>query len=395
MKICGIIGEFNPFHNGHAYLMNAAKRESGCDAVVCVMSGNFTQRGSAACQNKFIRAEHAVLAGADAVVELPAVFAVAPAEIFAKGAVKLFSSLPAFAVLCFGAEDADSGRIRRTAQILTDESPAFRRILRGHLEAGMSLAKARTQTLRETGEESLAALTEKPNNILAVEYAKALSALRSGAEILPVPRKGPDYSDETLYRGFSSASAVRAACAAGKIRQAKKSVPAYCAADLEHLTDISLFETMTVYAALAAPAKKIAETADCAEGLENRIKALAADTSSYGALVAGATGKRYTSSRIRRILACNALNLTRDLADRALKSPLYLNVLAVREDRADELFHALGAGENRLLVGRGDAGALTKCAKESCARDRFCADVYNLLAPGRFDTAGTHFVKIS
>lgn len=393
MKICGIIGEFNPFHNGHAYLLETAKRESGCDAVVCVMSGNFTQRGTAACQNKFIRAEHAVLAGADAVVELPAVFAVAPAEIFARGAVKLLSSLPAFSVLCFGAETPDPDLFRRAALVLTEESTAFRRILRGHLDAGMSLPKARTEALRETGEGACAELMTSPNNILGAEYARALLSFGSRAEILPVARQGAGHADETMRKHYSSASAIRAACAEGKLRQARKNVPPYCAADLSSLANGAAFETMAVYAALAAPAENIARAPDCAEGLENRIKTLAADTSSYDALVSGATGKRYPASRIRRILACNALGLTKDLAARAMKAPLYLNALAVRADRSDEIFRALGAGENRLLVGRGDAGALARCAKETYGRDLFCADVFNLLTPYRFDPAQTHFVK--
>ena len=102
MKICGIVCEFNPLHNGHAYLLAQARARSGCDALVCVMSGNFTQRGEPACMEKYTRAEHAILAGADAVIELPAAFACAPAELFARGAIRLLAALPGFGCLAFG-----------------------------------------------------------------------------------------------------------------------------------------------------------------------------------------------------------------------------------------------------------------------------------------------------
>ena len=109
MRICGIICEYNPFHNGHAYLLNEARKQSGCDAVVCIMSGCFTQRGEMAVLDKYTRAAHAVLAGADAVVELPVPFACAPAELFAKGAIKLLASLPDFCVLAFGSDGRQAG----------------------------------------------------------------------------------------------------------------------------------------------------------------------------------------------------------------------------------------------------------------------------------------------
>ena len=107
MKILAIICEFNPFHSGHEYLIEQAKRMSGCDAVLCIMSGNFTQRGEMCINGKYIRAKHAILGGADCVIQLPAPFAVAPAEIFASGAVKILSAIPDIKYLAFGCENAD------------------------------------------------------------------------------------------------------------------------------------------------------------------------------------------------------------------------------------------------------------------------------------------------
>ena len=107
MKICAVICEFNPFHNGHKYLIEKAKRQSDCDAVLCIMSGNFTQRGEVCIFDKYTRARHAIAGGADCVIQLPAPFAVAPAEIFAKGAIKILSSIPDVTEIAFGCESAD------------------------------------------------------------------------------------------------------------------------------------------------------------------------------------------------------------------------------------------------------------------------------------------------
>ena len=108
MKICGVICEYNPFHNGHKYMLDRVREQSGCDLLLCIMSGNFTQRGEPAVLDKITRAEHAVRGGADAVIELPAAFAVSPAELFAKGAVKLLTSLPSFSCLEYGVESGSA-----------------------------------------------------------------------------------------------------------------------------------------------------------------------------------------------------------------------------------------------------------------------------------------------
>ena len=122
MKICAIICEFNPFHNGHVEIIERARELSGCDYIVCVMSGQFTQRGDMCRVDKFIRAKHAIQAGADAVVELPAPFAVAPAEIFAKGAIKLITNFSGELSLCFGSESGTGADFIKAAKIALDES---------------------------------------------------------------------------------------------------------------------------------------------------------------------------------------------------------------------------------------------------------------------------------
>ena len=145
MKICGIICEYNPFHNGHLYQLREAKRLSGADAIVCVMSGNFVQRGEAAILDKYTRAKHAIMAGADVVIELPTPFATANAELFAKGATALLSAIPAVDTLCFGAENADKLAFISAARYLNEEPKEVSDKIKTAVANGVSYAKARAQ----------------------------------------------------------------------------------------------------------------------------------------------------------------------------------------------------------------------------------------------------------
>ncbi len=195
MKICGIICEYNPFHNGHLYLLEQAKAQTNADAIVCIMSGGFVQRGEIAIIDKYTRAKHAILAGADAVIELPTVFATANAELFAKGAVHILSSIPDFSHLCFGAEDENAEKLIKTAKLLLDEPIEISQKIKGELTKGVSYAKARANAWSGIIDEGY---ISSPNNILALEYVKALLTKNSNADICPIKRIGSGYNDLTL-----------------------------------------------------------------------------------------------------------------------------------------------------------------------------------------------------
>ncbi len=385
MKICGIICEYNPFHNGHAYLIGKAKKESGCEALVCVMSGPFTQRGEPACLDKYARAKHAVLAGADAVIELPVPFAAAPAEIFARGAVRLLAALPGFAFLAFGCESGDKESFTAAARALANEGREMKAVIRENLKKGMGLPRARYEAVMSSDAGLHAPLLSSPNNLLGVEYAKALLAEESAAALLPVPRTGGAHADTELKEGVSSASAIRTALAEGKLRAIRKSVPEFVLDDLKGAPDLSAYGTLAVYAALSRPAEELKGILDCTEGLENRIKALAKSNHDYAELVAKITTKRYISSRIRRILAAAVLGIGEDLVRKSLKSKLYLNVLAIKKERADELLPALNASAFPVLTRKSDEKKLSARARACYEKDVLAEDVYAFLsgAPAR------------
>ena len=187
MKICALIAEYNPFHLGHLKHIDYIKNSLKAEKIIVVMSGNFTQRGEIAVTDKFKRARHAILAGADAVIELPTVFATANAEIFATGAVNLINSLGVVDGLCFGVESGDKESYIDLAKAMVNESKEFKELLKEHLDRGVSLAKAKFLTINELeGGRFDPNLVNSPNNVLALEYTKAILKNKSNIEILPM-----------------------------------------------------------------------------------------------------------------------------------------------------------------------------------------------------------------
>ncbi|MBQ8375101.1 MAG: nucleotidyltransferase family protein [Clostridia bacterium] len=369
MKICAIICEYNPFHNGHLYQLNAARSLSGADAVICVMSGNFVQRGEAAILDKYTRARHAVLAGADAVIELPAVFSTSNAELFAKGAVKLISSIPAVQTLCFGAENADKTAFKLAARYLINEPKEVSEKIKEEISHGVSYAKARAQAFAGFIPFDLLI---SPNNILGLEYTKALLSLDSSIEILPVLRKGSGYTDGELKENFSSATAIRASIEKGETLQ--NNLPPFVARDLP-VTIENILDTLEKYAVLSRKKEEIARICDCTEGLENALKKAAEENVSF---VQALTSARYTSSRIRRIALQNLLKIDENLIRESLNAPLYLRVLAVKKTRSDVL-SALGESSFPLLIRAHDEDILCGVAADAHEVDRFAERVYGLL----------------
>lgn len=257
MKIAVTICEYNPFHNGHAYSLEQIKKTSGADAVVCVMSGNFTERGEIAIMHKYVRAKHAVLAGADLVVELPTVFATAPAEIFASGAVKIAESLSGERTLFFGIENGTKDGLIATASYLLRESSEFKTLLKEELKTGASFARARYNALEKLNPPGIdLGFTTSPNNILALEYAKAVIERGYKTELSPILRMGAGYKAEKPDGKFFSASGIRELLTTGKKRKAAKFMPKFVYNDLPD--ELVSVDDLVLYALLSTPKKDIA-----------------------------------------------------------------------------------------------------------------------------------------
>ena len=210
MKIVGLITEYNPFHNGHLYHIEKAKEITGADFVIVVMSGNYVQRGAPAIMPKHLRAEVALEAGVDILMELPVCYAVGSAEYFAAGAIDLLEQLGCVDSICFGSECGDYGLLARIAHILADEPEGYKQSLKEALKTGRSFPLARQIALKEyLQDDTLDLVLEQPNNILGIEYIKALYQRHSSMKSYTIKRMVSGYHDSDLSSSYSSASAIR------------------------------------------------------------------------------------------------------------------------------------------------------------------------------------------
>lgn len=319
MKVCAIICEFNPFHNGHAYLLEQARIRSGCDAVFCIMSGSFTQRGEIAAFDKYERARWAVLGGADIVAELPTAFSVAPAEVFATGAIKILKNVPCIDCIAFGCENADFD-FSGAAKTLCFEDEKFKDEISRSLANGDGYIKSYVNAAK-----SVLGDVFTPNNILGLEYAKAAFRANFNARLLPIERRGHAYDDKNLCENFSSASAIRENVFSPL---ARRNVPPYVSFD--GLSNFKEFKRAAHFALFTEDCENLKAVIGCGEGLENRLKKLC--FLPYDEIVEKSTNKRYSSSRIRRILCSNLLKIKKSDVDLFLDESLYIKVLAVKKE---------------------------------------------------------------
>lgn len=211
MKIAGIIAEYNPFHTGHAYHIQKTRELTGADYIVVVLSGDFVQRGAPALYSKHLRTRMALLGGADLVFELPSTHSCESAEFFAQNAVRLLDALGCVDVLSFGSESGTIEPFLKLGSFLSAETPEYRNLLKEYLKRGESFPKARSLTLQELlADADTGTFLQTPNNILGVEYCKALCRQNSPIQPLTVKREGNGYHDDSLNGEFPSASAIRA-----------------------------------------------------------------------------------------------------------------------------------------------------------------------------------------
>ncbi len=208
MNVTAIISEYNPLHKGHLFHIETAKKETNADFVIAIMSGNFVQRGTPAIIDKYARAEAALKSGVDLVLELPTMYATASAEYFALGGVSLANTLGCVTHLSFGSEFGQADKFMKAAKLLLDEPEEMKVPLKEALKEGLSYPAARAYAVKVSHSE-LADILEEPNNILGVEYCKAL--LKTNSRIIPhtVKRQGQDYHSETTDEGFASATGIR------------------------------------------------------------------------------------------------------------------------------------------------------------------------------------------
>ena len=377
MKICAIIAEYNPFHLGHLKHIEYVKSVLHAEKVIVIMSGNFTQRGEIAILNKFTRARHAIIAGADAVIELPTVFATANAETFATGAINVLNSLGCVDAICFGVESGEKQEYIGLAKRMLDETKEFKKALKAKLDDGVSLAKAKFLAVKDVyGDNFNENLINSPNNVLGLEYTKAILKFNSSIEIFPMVRDG-DHNDTSLKKGITSATSIREIVKTGKFKKVKSNLPLSVYKDLKEYP--FTFDKLCMASLIRASKQDLEKISDCTEGLENRIKALSKDNLSIDDLVNKVTTKRYPATRIRRILTANLLGITESLVKECLSSSLYAKILAVDNDKKEIISDLSANSSIPVLTRKSDANALKKTALDCFNKDVLASDLYNLI----------------
>jgi predicted nucleotidyltransferase len=324
MKITGIISEYNPFHKGHEYQLQTARLLSGCDGIAAVMSGNFVQRGEPAIIEKHKRAVSAVLGGADIVIELPMPFSCQNAEIFAFGAVNELKKIPAD-FISFGCESGSIEMLKKIASVQLNRED-FSMIVKEEIKNGVSYPRAVTKAIEKTCGEEAGKILFSPNNVLGIEYIKAALKVGLDCGFIPVKRIGSEHNYMEVTGHFDSASAVR-----------KKLISEPSAQYPASLTDTSrnmlmrfydeygLFNRLDNYMAIlrykiiSLGTEGINEIYDVSEGLNNIIFENAYEFKSLDEYIMSLKSKRYTYSRIRRIMLNILLDIDKETMRRSIQ----------------------------------------------------------------------------
>lgn len=336
MRATGIIAEYNPFHNGHAHQAVQARSLAGTDAVIAVMSGHITQRGEIAIYDKWSRARAAVQSGVDLVLELPVAFSARSAQYFAAGGVRLLQRLGIVSHLSFGAEDDDLLTLAKAADGL--ETSSVTEKLKMNLKSGKTYAAAVTDALAENGHTTKNFLIA-PNNILGVEYLRALKKFAPGIKPLPILRVGSNYHCTEITGKYSSATAIRHSFLKEKnlTSEIRSTFPDNSLPLIELLfatgrapADPSCLDLIILYTIRHINDASLRDLPEISEGLENRLRKAANAAGSVKELLALLKSKRYPFARLQRILAHLLLGTDRhQLAGFDEAGPLYARVLAM------------------------------------------------------------------
>jgi len=339
MKVLGIISEYNPLHMGHLYHIRTSREKTGATHTICVMSGNFVQRGEPAVVDKWARARMALHAGIDLVLELPVVFACASAEIFAYGAVRTLHNTGVVDFLSFGSEQGELGSLWRIASVLHDEPFEYRELLKKYLNEGLSFPISREKALHSILRELPGNIMSHSNNILAVEYLKALKRLKSSIQPVTIKRMGASYLSTEILSSFSSATVIR---------QFLKNQGAVTDPVLSgNLPDFTIdlldneiknhrgpvfadaFSEIILHKLRTIRPYMLRQVPDVTEGLENRLISCAIKSGTLSELINKVSTSRYPSTRVRRIAFNLLWGITKDDLRKFLRDETcgYLRVL--------------------------------------------------------------------
>ena len=392
-KVVGIIAEYNPFHNGHLYHLLQAKDLAQADYVVAVISGNFTQRGDTSIVDKWTKAYMAICGGCDLVLELPTVYSISSAENFASGAVKILDSLKIVDSIAFGAEASDLATLNNIANVLFQEPRGYTNILTHELQKGISFPSARENAILMylNDIKRYANILNSPNNILAIEYLKALKTQKSNMNPIMVKRSKVYYNDDRIVDDFASATVIRKLIKRREYEDLRKVVPRSTYKILSRqirdgniVLGLENFEKEIIYTLRKMSIREIANLPDVSEGLENLIKNSADNCNDMSKLIANIKSKRYTQTRIQRILLYALLGIDKKMMEDSKKVTPYVRVLGFT-NKGKELISEINKRNPKINMITSVKKFIEKNNKPSnrtimqmLQKDIFATDVYTL-----------------
>lgn len=353
-----VICEYNPFHNGHKYQLNHHKKELGADSVICLMSGSFVQRGAPAIYDKWTRACDAIENGADLVLELPVVYSSQSSQRFAQGAVSLLDKLGIVDYLSFGSECGDIDKLKKCADVIY--SPEFAHLLDEKKKSRVSYPSARTEVLRENFSQIDESLINSPNNILSIEYLNALKRINSNIE------------PKTLLRNkvFASATLIRE-----KIENSE-SIKGLVPTDLRKTYDSKAYDNLVLYHFKKESLKTLHKMCDMAEGLEYKFKKALQGATTYNELAESVKSKRYTRTRIDRIIVNSLLGIE----DKHTEiPPQYARVLAFNKKGQDILATMKKTSKIPIITKVADVKPTNPDFQLMFEKDILSTDIYSIL----------------
>lgn len=368
MKVAGIIAEFNPFHNGHKYLLDCAKSNS--DLVVCVISSNFVQRGEPSIISKFERAKIAVSCGADICIELPTPWSMSTAQNFAFGAI---SQLIKFNIdaLYFGSESADLQGLMKVADAL--QSKEFNEKIKNNLNDNLTYAKLRQNALNEMLGET-ANILDGQNDTLAVEYISAVKKFNKTLQFVPVKRQGANHNDSTESNGFATSTLIRNAIIENRLEGLKKYIPeaAYEILEYSNFANIEKLNLAIMAKLKTMKYDEFLHLPDISEGIENRLYSSIKSSVDYNDLCDKVKTKRYTMARIRRLVLSAFLGIDNSFF---LKKIPYTRVLATNEQG---LKYISKIKTDNIVLQVSEINKLDDFSKKIFDLECKISDVYNL-----------------
>lgn len=389
-EVLGIIGEYNPFHNGHLYHIAKSKEETGAQYVVCVISGNFVQRGDTSIINKWAKAKMALEGGADLVIELPTIYSISSAENFAEGAIKILNSLKIVDTISFGMEANDVSILNNIANVLYAEPKEYTTMLAHELQKGNSFPKARENALLMylNDIKKYANVLSGSNNILGIEYLKTLKRTKSNITPVGIKREKVLYKDQYMVDEFASATAIRRMLMTRQFDDVRKSIPKTSYKILgeelkqgHYVLDLFKFEKEILYQLRKMTVEEIKKLPDVSEGLENSIKNAADSCNSLNELINIVKSKRFTQTRIMRILLYALLEIDKKQMETSRKIIPYTRVLGMNE-KGKQLISEITKANPKINIVTSVKKYMddnnNKNLKEMLQKDIFATNVYTL-----------------